>query len=292
MKEIMLYRGCTTPVRLPAYEAATIAVLGKLGVKVVEMDDANCCGAQYVESVNRMAFAAMSGRILALAEKESQDILALCGACSGSLKINKHFLDTDEKARKEVNELLSEEGLKYTGKTRVRHLLQVLNEDIGFEAIEKAIKKPYKGLKLAAHYGCHVTRPYEIVQVDDPENPTIIDRLIEIAGAEAVDYVGKTRCCGGPLLAMDESLATHIGQDKIRDAIAAGAQGMVTACVFCDIQLTQVQFGEDTDSSKMIPVIPIVQFLGPALGIKEDVLGIELNKTSPDIILSALQEAK
>jgi len=62
MKEIMLYRGCTTPVRLPAYEAATIAVLGKLGVKVVEMDDANCCGAQYVESVNRMAFAAMSGR--------------------------------------------------------------------------------------------------------------------------------------------------------------------------------------------------------------------------------------
>ncbi len=277
MKEIMLYRGCTTPVRLPAYEAATIAVLGKLGVKVVEMDDANCCGARYVESVNRMASAALSGRILALAEKENQDILALCGACSGSLKINKHFLDTDEKARKEVNELLSEEGLKYTGKTRVRHLLQVLNEDIGFEAIEKAIKKPYKGLKLAAHYGCHVTRPYEIVQVDDPENPTIIDRIIEIAGAEAVDYVGKTRCCGGPLLAMDEGLATRIGQDKIRDATAAGAQGMVTACVFCDIQLTQVQFGEDTDSSKMIPVIPIVQFLGPALGIKEDVLGIELN---------------
>ena len=91
--DILLYRGCTTPVRLPAYEAATIAVLDKLGVKVHEMNDDNCCGAQYIESVDRMAYAAMSGRILALAEKEGMDILALCGACSGSLKINKHFLD-------------------------------------------------------------------------------------------------------------------------------------------------------------------------------------------------------
>ncbi|MFW9909337.1 MAG: CoB--CoM heterodisulfide reductase iron-sulfur subunit B family protein [Candidatus Thorarchaeota archaeon] len=284
--DLILYRGCTTPVRLPAYEAATIAVLEKLGVHIYEMSDANCCGAQYVESMDKMAFAAMSGRILALAEREEKDILALCGACSGSLKTTKHLLDTDIRARDEVNSLLAEEGLKYTGKVRVKHLLQVLAEDIGFDAIERAVVNPYKDVKLAAHYGCHVTRPYEIVQVDDPENPTILDRLVEAAGATAVDYPGKTRCCGGPMLAMDEEVAARIGLDKIDNILDSGANGVVTACVFCDIQLTQVQFGSQAGKRTKIPIMPIPQFLGPALGIDEDILGIELNKIDPHQVIS------
>ena len=284
--ELLLYRGCTTPVRLPGYEAATIAVLEKLGVTVLEMNDANCCGAQYIESLNRMAYAAMSGRILALAEQEGKDILALCGACSGSLKINKHFLDNDIRARDEVNSILAEEGLKYTGKVRVRHLLQVLNEDIGIDAIAKAVVKPYKDVKLSAHYGCHVTRPYEIVQVDDPENPTILDRLVEAVGGTAVDYPGKTRCCGGPMLAMDEEVAGIIGLDKIEKIGEAGADGIVTACVFCDIQLTQVQFGDKAGDMKKIPVLPIPQFLGLALGIDDAKLGFELNKIDPAMIMN------
>ncbi len=282
---MLLYRGCTTPVRLPAYEAATIAVLEKLGVNVIELKDTNCCGAQYVESMDRMAFASMSGRILALAEREEKDILAICGACSGSLKTNKHFLDHDIRARDEVNSLLAEEGLKYSGKVRVRHLLQVLAEDIGFDKIERAVVKPYNGIKMAAHYGCHVTRPYEIVHVDDPENPTILDRLVEAVGGQAVDYPGKTRCCGGPMLAMDEDVATTIGLDKIDNVTKAGADGIVTACVFCDIQLTQVQFGGGTSDRQKIPVLPITQFLGPALGLDEDMLGVELNKIDPHSVI-------
>ena len=88
--------------------------------------------------MDKRAFNALSGRILALAEKAGYDILAICGACSGSLKTTKHLLDNDIRARDEVNSLLAEEGLKYTGKVRVRHLLQVLAEDIGYDAIERA----------------------------------------------------------------------------------------------------------------------------------------------------------
>ena len=103
--DLVLYRGCTTPVRLPAYEAATIAVLKKLGVNLIEMEDENCCGAQYIESMDKMAFAAMSGRILALGEKAGHDILAICGACSGSLKTVKHMLDEDIQLDDEAVEL-------------------------------------------------------------------------------------------------------------------------------------------------------------------------------------------
>lgn len=290
MKEFVLYTGCTAPVRLPQYEASVKVVLDKLGVKVIDMKGANCCGAQYVESVNRHAFAAMSGRILALAETYDRDILAICGACSGSLKWIKHSLDNDWKLKDEVNRILADEGLEYTGKIQVKHLLQVFHEDIGYDAIKEAIVKPYSGVRLVAHYGCHVTRPYDIVRVDDPENPTIIDRLIEIAGATAVDYTGKTRCCGGPMLAMDQEVATKIGMDKIRNIKAEKVDGIVTACVFCDIQLTQVQFGEGTENESRVPVLTLPQFLGPALGIEPTRLGIGYNKINPSRVFASVVE--
>jgi heterodisulfide reductase subunit B len=288
VKEFALYTGCTTPVRLTSYEAAVTVVLEKLGVRLIPMKDANCCGAQYVESVNHTAFAAMSGRILAIAESMDRDILAICGACSGSLKEVKHELDHDEELRAEVNDLLAEEGLKYTGTVEVKHLLQVFNEDIGYDAIKAAIVKPYHGVRLAAHYGCHVTRPPEIVHVDNPENPVIIDNIIEAAGGIAVDYTGKTRCCGGPMLAMDEEVANKIGLDKIKNIRNEKAEGIVTACVFCDIQLTQVQFGETAGDEPKIPVLTLPQFLGPAMGINFNSLGIQLNKIDPQAILQEL----
>ena len=289
MKEFAYYIGCTTPVRLPGYEAAVTAVLKRFGIILNPMKDVNCCGALYVESVHGVAFAAMSGRILAIAENMGHDILAICGACSGSLKIVKHELDNDKELRDEVNSILEEEGLKYTGTSNVKHLLQIFREDIGYNAVESAIVTPYDGVRLAAHYGCHVTRPPEIVQVDDPENPTIIDKLIEIAGGTAVDYNGKTHCCGGPMLAMDEEVANKIGMDKINNIRSENAEGIVTACVFCDIQLTQVQFGDDAGEVPKIPVITLPQFLGPALGIDFDTLGISLTKISPQKILEAHQ---
>jgi len=285
VKDYLLYAGCTTPVRLPAYEAATKAVLKNLGIELLDLKDANCCGAQYVESLNRNAFAAMGGRILAIAEKFQKDIIAVCGACSGSLKHNKHLLDTEEDLRTEVNDLLREEGLEYTGNVEVRHLLQVLRDDIGYDAIRRAVIQPYNGIKLAAHYGCHVTRPHDIVQVDDPEVPTVIDNIIEACGAEAVDYAGKVRCCGGPMLAMDEEVSTVIGSEKIENVRASGADGIVTACVFCNIQLTQVQFGEGTSGKDRIPILTLPQFMGTVMGIDEETLGISLNKISPTVLL-------
>lgn len=289
MKEFAYYTGCTAPVRLPGYEAAVQVVLERFGIILNPMKDVNCCGAQYVESVQGVAFAAMSGRILAIAESMGQDILAICGACSGSLKMVKHELDNDKELRDEVNSILEEEGLEYTGTVNVKHLLQIFREDIGYNAVQAAIVKPYDGVRMAAHYGCHVTRPPEIVQVDDPENPTIIDKLVEIAGGTAVDYTGKTRCCGGPMLAMDEEVANKIGMDKINNIRSEHVDGIVTACVFCDIQLTQVQFGDEAEDVPKIPVITLPQFLGPALGIDFDSLGISLTKISPQKILEAHQ---
>ncbi len=290
MREYLLYLGCTTPVRLPSYEAATKAVLGKLGIKLLDFKDVTCCGAQYIESINPRAHIGLGGRILALAENQGKDVLAICGACSGSLKHSKHILDKDKGIRREVNSMLREEGLKYTGNVQVKHLLQVLRDDIGYEHIRKAVTRRFSGVRLVAHYGCHVTRPYDVVKVDDPENPRVIDEIIECIGAVAVDYPDKTRCCGGPLLAMDEELATLIGAGKIKNARGVGAEGIVTACVFCDIHLSQVQIGDNEVPEPRVPIITLPQLMGLAYGIDKESLGINLNRISPEGILSKLQE--
>ena len=161
MKDYVLFRGCIAPVRLPAYEAATILVLEKLGISVIPLDNANCCGAKYIETLNENAFLALGGRILALAENEGKDILAICGACAGSLKHTKKLLDRRKRARSEVNALLANEGLEYTKKVEVKHLLDVFENDIGLDTIRTAITNPYAGIRLAAHYGCHVTRAFD-----------------------------------------------------------------------------------------------------------------------------------
>lgn len=287
MKDYVLFRGCIAPVRLPAYEAATIIVLENLGISVVPLNNANCCGAQYVESLNENAFLALGGRILALAENEGKDILAICGACAGSLKHTKKLLDRRKRARSEVNSLLANEGLEYTKKVEVSHLLDVFEHDIGFDTLQSAITNPYAGVRMAAHYGCHVTRPFDDLNATNGETPTIIDIIIRVAGGRPVDYSGKARCCGAPLLAMDEKLAGKVGMEKVRNVREAGAEGIVTACAYCDIQLAQVQFGGRLEKSR-IPVMTLPQFLGPALGILDDDLGMHMNRTSPSRILGSL----
>ncbi|MFW9956299.1 MAG: heterodisulfide reductase-related iron-sulfur binding cluster, partial [Candidatus Thorarchaeota archaeon] len=215
MKDYVLFRGCITPVRLPAYEAATNIVLEQFGIGLEPLNNANCCGALYVESLNENAFLALGGRILALAENAGKDILAVCAACVGSLKHTKKLLDRRKTARAEVNELLAEEGLIYSKKVKVKHLLDVFQEDIGLERIESAITNPYNGIRLASHYSCHVTRSFENLHSGCDDTPTIIDSIIQIAGGIPIDYPEKTRCCGAPILAMDEKLAGKVGLNKV-----------------------------------------------------------------------------
>jgi heterodisulfide reductase subunit B len=190
MKKILLFRGCTVPVLLSAYEAATNLVLERFGIRVIPMNKANCCGSQYIEALNSKAFLALNGRILALAEAKGMDVLALCGACTTSLKSAKHLLDSDKRAKNEVNSLLKSEGLEYTGDGNVKHLLDLIQEDIGLLVLKKAIINPYSGIRLAVHYGCQAIRPNGALNLKPSDTPKIVENIIKLAGGIPVDYEG------------------------------------------------------------------------------------------------------
>ena len=184
---LALFLGCNIPARVKQYEMSSRAVMAKLGVELVDIREFNCCGYP-VRNLDFKTFILSSARNIALAERQGLDMITPCKCCYGSLKKADHSLKNDSLLREEINGFLSGEGLKYTGDIEIKHLLSVLYHDVGIDKIKEHIASPFKGLKIATHYGCHALRPSQIVQFDDSVSPTLFDELVEATGAESVDW--------------------------------------------------------------------------------------------------------
>jgi heterodisulfide reductase subunit B2 len=231
-----LFVGCKIPARVPLYEVTSRAVLERLGVSLVDLDF-TCCG--YPSRHQGLdAFLVLAARNLALAAREGLDILALCQCCYGSLRHAQHMLREDEVLRAAVDRALAPEGLSSPMKPAVRHLLKVLDEDVGVDTIRAAVRYPQSGLRVAPHYGCHALRPSDVVDLDNSQAPTIFERLVEATGATAVDCPRRLDCCGAPLAETNTPLANRIRATKIADAKEAGAETFCTACPYCETQFT------------------------------------------------------
>jgi heterodisulfide reductase subunit B len=147
--------------------------------------------------------------------------------------VNKSLVE-DKKLKARVNELLKEVGMKVDGgKIRVRHLIQVLSEDIGLDKIKEAVTKSLTGLKIAEHNGCHILRPAKYIGFDDPENPVILKSLIEATGAECLDYMYEADCCGAPIIGVNDEIPLRLAGNKLRNVKAVSAEALITVCPFC-----------------------------------------------------------
>lgn len=72
-----LFLGCQIPVRLKQYETSSKAILERLGVGLVDIEEFNCCGYP-LRNIEFKAFLFSSARNLALAEKKKLDVMTLC----------------------------------------------------------------------------------------------------------------------------------------------------------------------------------------------------------------------
>ncbi|MEJ2066605.1 MAG: CoB--CoM heterodisulfide reductase iron-sulfur subunit B family protein, partial [Deltaproteobacteria bacterium] len=279
MKPYALFLGCTIPARLQEYESAARAVLEELDVRVIDIKEFNCCGYP-LRNINFEAFTLLSARNLALAERQGLDVLALCQCCFGTLKKAQVLLREDEALRKAVNAVLAKEGLHYKQGVEVRHLLQVLYHEVGIKSIKKHIARPFAGLNIAAHYGCHVLRPSSVVNFDDPVSPTLFDELVEVTGAESVPWQRRLECCGAPLRGVNDELSTALTEKKLEDGKGAGADYLCVACPYCQIQFDTVQSGMAAKGAgnHRLPTLLYPQLLGLCMGITEKALGLEANQ--------------
>jgi len=264
-----LFLGCKIASQLPAYAASTRAVLGHLGVTLVDLEF-NCCGYP-ARDVSRDAFVVAAARNLALAERAGLDVLTPCACCFGTLRHAIRFIDEDAELRTRVTQALAAEGLAWSGKTEVGQLLQVLARVIGIDALAAAVNAPRTGLRVAAQYGCHSLRPSNVARFDNPMAPTVFETLIGATGATAVDWPRRLDCCGDPLHEANTPLSESMTRAKIADALESGAEVLCTACPHCQLRFDAVQAGT---SAPVIRTLIYTQLLGQALGLPAKSLGL------------------
>jgi heterodisulfide reductase subunit B len=264
---------------LKQYETSSKAILERLGVGLVDIEEFNCCGYP-LRNIEFKSFLLASARNLSLAEKKKLDVMTLCQCCYGSLKKANFLLKENASLRKEVNAVLEREGLPYKGEVEVKHLLYVLHQEVGVDAIKKKIVKTFKGLKIAAHYGCHALRPSQVVGFDDPVTPSIFDQLVEATGAESIAWPMRLECCGAPLWGVHDELSTEITLKKLKNARESGADYLCTACTYCQIQFDTVQqmILSQRGLNHPLPSILYPQLLGLSMGIDSETLGLKMNK--------------
>lgn len=280
-----LFLGCNIPARLTLYESSARAVLGKLGVGLVDIKEFNCCGYP-VRNLDFRTFLLSSARNLALAAKENLNVISLCKCCFGSLKKVDHLLKEDDSLRKEINSILHREGLKYDGAIEVKHLLSVLYHEVGIEAIKEKIERTFEGLKIATHYGCHVLRPSQIVQFDDPVAPSIFDQLVEVTGAKSIYWERKLECCGAPVWGINDNLSMDLTEKKLMDAKKSGAHSLCTACPYCQMQFDTVQkmILSTRGTNHHLSSLLYPQLLGLCMGMDGESLGLTMHQLPVGII--------
>lgn len=281
------FPGCSAEATGKAYDISARAACGKLGIELAELPDWNCCGSTSYFSIRELESFGVSARNLAIAEEVGGlDVVATCSACFTILaKTNRYFAE-DPALHDTINEALEAAGRSYSGNVRVRHLLDVIVNDLGCEAVSDKVTRRMTKLRVAPYYGCQVTRP--MGTFDDPEFPTSLDRLLEAIGAEPINYPVKTKCCGGMLMMTQEDAALQLCHELLKCAQDNGADVIVTTCPLCEmnVEAYQPMVNKAYGTDFKIPVMYFTQLLGVALGVDRKNLALDMQIVPVDKVLA------
>lgn len=279
-EKIGFFLGCIMPMRYPGIESATREVFKSLGVEIVDLKGASCCPAPGVmRSFDQDTWLAIAARNLVIAQELGVDILTICNGCFDTLFESAYKLNNDEKAMKRINNILKDIGMEYKGKTRVRHLVEYLRNEIGVDAISARVKdNGDKKLKGAVFYGCHFLKPSNVKKIDNPERPTIFDDIVEALDVESVDYKDKSSCCGagGGVRARTPDVALKMTEENLTNMKDADVEVIIDCCPFCHLQFDVGQV--ELKKEFQIPVIHLSQLMGLKFGLDKDKLGLEAHK--------------
>lgn len=256
------YPGCTLRTKAKDLDRYARRSAEALGITLAELPDWQCCGGVYPMAKDEIATKLSSVRALATSKELGQDLITLCSACHNVIKQVNNDMKTDADIALRVNNYLGLEQ-PYNGETKVIHYLEMLRDVVGFDNLAKKVVNPLKGKKIAAYYGCLLLRPGKVLQMDDPENPTIIEDFIRAIGAEPVMYPYRNECCGGYVTMEDKSLAQKKSNAVLASAESFGAEMVLTACPLCLYNLNKN--GTEHD----LPVLYFTELLAEALGVKD-----------------------
>ena len=283
-KRFAFFPGCLIPVRYPAMEFAIRETLPRLGIEIVDLEGASCCPDPiYFKSKDKVSWLAVAARNLSLAEEQGLDVITNCSGCTATLSETYHLLQ-DETLRSRVNSRLKKIGREYSGKSRVRHIATVVRDEVGYDRVRDTVVRPLEGLRAAIHYGCHLLKPSRIMQVDDPNDPGMLEKLVEALGAQPVRHRNWSLCCGKACQSDD------IPSNMMRDLLATVHEEEVDLlCLICPTCYGQFDHGQAKMAQQFqedfhTPSVYYFQLLAFAQGVPYEKLDFERSRFKPECL--------
>ena len=258
--KVSYFPGCTLKTKATQLDIYARKCAEVLGITFEELEDWQCCGGVFTTSKKEIATKLSSVRALKTAYEKGQPLVSVCSACHNVLKQTNHMMANDNEFADAANRYMAEETA-YHGEAQVYHYLELLRDVVGFDQLKEKVQNPLTGKKIGAYYGCLLLRPSNVMKMDDPENPKIMEDFIRALGAEPVIYPYRNECCGGYVSVESPELAKKKSNSVSHSANLAGAVLLVTACPLCRYNLEK--------NGSEVPVVYFTELLAEALGVKE-----------------------
>ena len=268
------FPGCSLESTARSFDLSTRAVCRELGIALEEIPEWTCCGSTPAHASSDSLSVALPTLNLQKAQAAGLPVMVACASCYARLRIANHRISSDPEDRRRAERIT---GRTYDGGVEVRHVLDVLVNHLGLDAIRAKVRRPLAGLRVACYYGCLLTRPPEIVAYDDAEHPSSMDALAAAAGAEPVEWPFKTECCGAGLSMTNSGVVARLAHKLLTMARAAGADCLAVACPLCQVNLDlrQAEAAKAHGAFQPTPVLYVTQLLGLALGLPPENLGLD-----------------
>ena len=279
--------GCVARGGCPELYESMARVAEVLELELIELHEASCTGFGVLSEQNPELADTLNCRTFAMAEKLGLPLLNICSTCQGVMSAANYKVQNDPAYLARINASLAEEGLYYSGNVEVKNFLWALVEDIGLDALRKKVTRPLTDLWMAPFYGCYILRPSQQLGIDsDKPRDTYLEQVIEACGASPVDYYGKTKCCGFPIVTMNRRNSLSMAGDHLLEAKGKGADAMVTPCPLCHLNLDGQQPAAAGIKKQAIglPVLHLPQLVGLALGLSPKELRLNRHVVSTDAI--------
>jgi heterodisulfide reductase subunit B len=281
------YPGCSLHSTAKDYDISTRAICQALGIELAEIPGWICCGASSAHMTSELLALSLAVKNLVRAQDMGLDTVACCAECYSRLKVaNKVMRSGDTETIRNVDEIV---GRPYRGESRVKHLLEIVIDEYGLDALHDKVATNLGDLRVAAYYGCLLVRPPEVTAFDDPEDPTAIDRIVEAVGAQSVDWPYKTECCGSSLSLTRTDIVLQLCRDIYQMAADRGAECLLVACPMCqsNLDMRQPQVNRRYKAHFDLPVLYFTQLIGLALGMGPRELGLNKLMVSANKLLAA-----
>jgi heterodisulfide reductase subunit B len=292
MTRLAYYPGCTLKTNARNFEVSTLATAGALGMELVEPGRWNCCGTVHalakddvmhylapVRNLIRVEELSNSGAI------DGNQVVTLCAMCYNTLKRSNQVFNQDSDKRKKIRDIMTKEDIQYSGGVEVIHYLEALRS-LGWDKVAAQVSKPLKGLKVAPYYGCLLLRPRGI-GIDDADHPTIMEDLLKALGAEPVVFAYSQKCCGSYHTVQMKEAVADLSHRILKQAEAAGADVLATACPLCEYNLgpRQDQIRKQYPGFDSMPVVYFTQLMALAFGLGGEATAFEANRPDPRPLL-------